>query len=345
MRAAHIRRAVSFPLSGSCARSTGVERITVRKALEILVEEGLVEKKPGLGSFVRAARSGREGRGDTVLFVMGKNQNDIRSNSSAFNARLFFPMEQACRAAGYSLLYAGLEAGEDIADLIERPGIAGVFLVSTLPRSILDTVREKGIPAVLLNHRDDRFVSVLPDNASGAQMAVNALFARGHTRIGHVQGAAGSVNGDERMRAFRAALMENGLTFYPQWNVWGEWTYEGGKRAVAALLSSLPREEYPTALFAASDMMAIGAMDAIREAGLSVPDDISVIGFDDIDMCEFCSPRLTSVGLDPDGMARVSMAQLISRMEQEATAGDFYTIRLPVHMTARASTADRGGKT
>lgn len=327
-----------LPFERELGEHYGVERITVRKSLSLLVEDGLIEKRAGLGSFVRQPVKDQE-RTDskTILFVMRKSQNDIRSNASAFNAQMFFPMEQACSEKGFTLLYTSLAAGDDIAEPIQRHSVAGVFLVSTMPGSVYQRVWDLGVPAVLINHLDPRFVSVMPDNLNGVRAAMEKLVALGHRRIAYINGVPEASNAVERFSGYRMAMYEHGLTMKQEWILAGEWTYDGGLAAMEKLLAGLAPGEYPTAVVAASDMMAIGCMDAIKRRGLGVPQDISVIGFDDIDMSRFCTPQLTTIRADSINMARVAYAHLTRAIRERAGETDRYTVRLPVTMIERQS--------
>ncbi len=322
-----------------------VERITVRKSLDMLVQAGKIEKRPGLGSFVKAPPAAVERPvSNTILFVMQKNQNDIRSNTSAFNAQLFFPIEQECSVHGYSLLYTGLTHSDDIGELVARYGIAGIFLVSKLPDEAIDCVAAMGIPAVCINHCDARLISVLPDNQSGVAMGIELLVSQGHRRIGFSQGAPDSINAKERFASYQMALYSHDLEMENALVMHGQWTYDGGRRAVEAMLASLPRAKWPTAIYAASDMMAIGAIDALKARGLTIPQDISVVGFDNIDMCKFCSPQLTTISTDPSLMAKVSLQHLLRLIDGGMTDADRYAIRLPVRLVRRESERAAGGQ-
>ena len=333
---------MQLPTERELCTEYGVERITVRRSLEMLVQDGLVGKRPGIGTFVRSAEptvqtqqtpsppadSGR------LLFVMHRDSNDIQSNPGAFNSMLFFAMERSCKKAGYSLSFAAVSADDDFPALIRQNNATGIFLVSKLPASFYDSIIESQLPAICLNHRDDRFLSVLPNNADGAFDGVSQLIRLGHRRIGYIDGSPEFCNARERFDGYRKALLYAGLPFDPALVRPGNWTYESGLQCAEALLS-LP--DRPTAIFAASDMMAIGAMECIRRAGLSIPGDISVIGFDGIDACTLCSPQLTSIAVNAVQMAEVSCQQLAMLIRNGPCAHNRYTVRLKTELVERSS--------
>jgi LacI family transcriptional regulator len=140
------------------------------------------------------------------------------------------------------------------------------------------------------------------ENRRGAYDMVQHLLGLGHRSIAIITGAEGTYDAAERLRGYRKAMREAGVAVPNEWEVPGDFSEASGHRAVAALLALSPR---PTAVFAANDSMAIGAMSALREAGLRVPEDIAVAGFDDIPIARYTSPPLTSV--------HVSIAELGAR--------------------------------
>lgn len=318
----------------------GVQRITVRKSLELLVQDGLIDKQPGKGSFVRdynEKSNNPVSNSKVLLFLMRKNQNDIQSNSSAFNAQLFFPMETICTDYGFSLLYLGLRQGTDYQALLKEHNPAGVFLVCTLPEVAYNTMNNAGLPAICINHRDERFFSILPDNDNGIRTAMNCLFEKGHKRIAYIGGIEESINAGERYNAFRLSMLEKGLIVPDDCVMHGEWTFESGYNEMDKLLTFHSYETRPSAVIAASDMMAIGCMDAIKKHGLSVPQDISVIGFDNIDMCQICTPQLTSVGTDTKQMAETAFQLMYNLINEEVETHCKYSIRLSVPLFFRES--------
>jgi LacI family transcriptional regulator len=150
------------------------------------------------------------------------------------------------------------------------------------------------LPIVLLcsQVKDAEFDSVTIQNYRGARDIVSHLISLGHRRIAMVNGAQGTFDASERMRGYHAALKEAGIRPSRSLECDGRFTEAGGYEATKALLERNPR---PTAIFAANDSMAIGALSALREAGIRVPEDMSVAGFDDIPLARYMDPPLSSV--------------------------------------------------
>lgn len=318
-----------------------VERVTVRKALDLLVADQLIEKRAGLGSFVLNREPGEDVSEPmpNILFVMRKNQNDLQQNVTAFNALLFFPLEQACRDYGYSLVYIGLQPDEDIITIMQQHPCSGMFLVSTVSDEVVEHLKSNGLPFLCINHFNAHTISVLPDNDKGAHAAVSDLIALGHRRIAYLNGSQTATNAVERKNGYRRALYEHGLPFQRRLIMEGDWTVDGGEEAMGALLDELPLEQRPTAVFSASDMMAIGAMRAIKARGMSVPEDISVMGFDNINMCTICSPALSSIAMDMQQMAIVAVDHIMQLISGRGKTHAQYAIRLPTTLVRRQSTA------
>ena len=122
---------------------------------------------------------------------------------------------------------------------------------------------------------------VASDNVGGARLAVRHLHSLGHTRIATITGAAESRPGADRLLGYRAELQALGLDARPEYEQVGDFYRESGEAAMRALLAL---REPPTAVFVAADMMAVGAIEAVRSAGLRVPEDVALVGFDDMQL-------------------------------------------------------------
>ena len=149
-------------------------------------------------------------------------------------------------------------------------------------------------PVVLLNCDvgSTAFDSLNIDNVGGASAMVRHLVSRGHRRVAFIGGGDRNHDAAERLRGYRTTLDALQVVRRPEWERTGDFTESGGYRAAAEILALDPR---PTAIFAANDSMAIGALSALREAGVRVPEDVAVVGFDDIPIARYMSPPLTTV--------------------------------------------------
>lgn len=329
-----------LPVERKLGEYYGVDRITVRRALELLVEENLLEKRAGLGSFVKGPQMAgwvQQEDSRNILFVMARNQNDVSSNPSAFNSELFYAVEREARQRNLSLFYAGLDEQEDFSQLVNGNSFAGILFVSRIPDGVLGQCAQVGAPAVCINNRHPELLSVVADDERGVYGAVEYLRRQGHERIGIVLGMREYYSCQERYRGFRSAMRDANFELRPDYVLAGDWTFDGARRATLQMLDALPPRELPTALFCCSDLMAIGAMDALKERGLHIPEDISVMGFDNVQQSSYVYPRLTTVSVDVKLMAALAVEQLLSLRERQLPGG--YAVYVPTALVERQSVA------
>jgi len=178
-----------------------------------------------------------------------------------------------------------------------RHQISGLILAGYNPenRHIIEAMTKSGIPSVIIweENENENFSNVGIDNFSAAFTMTEYLIKLGHINIGLISGPSeGSIRVQRRIDGFRDAMAEKRMEIDEKILIEHEPTLSGGAAAMKKLLSSTAP---PTAVFAASDTLAIGAMKAARDAGLKIPEDISIAGFDDIDTAEYCCPPLTTI--------------------------------------------------
>jgi LacI family transcriptional regulator len=317
-----------------------VDRITVRKSLEMLVGDGLVEKKAGVGTMVKEFPLKTVPGADVknILFVLPKSKNRVDRITEPFNTALFYGIEKECKARGYSLIYATLGADEEFSTIGNGNSISGVILVSRLTDRQYEDCKRLAIPAVVVNNYQDGFVCVDSDNEKGAYDAVKYLCQQKHRHIGIILGIEGIVVTCDRFNGYKRALTEANIDWRVQAIGRGDWTFGGGVAAMTGILRQAnPR---PTAIFAMNDLTAIGAMEAIKEEGLSVPGDISVIGFDNVEQCEYAHPRLSSVHVEIGMIAQAACSQLFDRINTGHTLA--YRIVIPTRTVLRKSVSRPG---
>lgn len=190
------------------------------------------------------------------------------------------------------------------------------------------------LPVVLLNCAgEDRIYNSLNiDNRGGAYAVVEHLLARGHRRIGLITGPVRNHDAQERLRGAHEALSAAGVTPSQELEVAGDFSEESGHRAALELLELDSR---PTALFAANDSMAIGALSALGEAAVQVPDEMAVAGFDDIPISRYVNPSLTTVRVSIPELGGRAARRLFSAMS--APDGEKRQELLPTQLVVRRS--------
>jgi LacI family transcriptional regulator len=210
-------------------------------------------------------------------------------------------MDHAAQRSGYHLIVSSShDAKQEIekAILAMRGRVDGLIAMSPhLDAASLIANVPSTLPIVLLNCAlpGDGYDALTIENRNGAYAMVRHLISLGHRSIAMITGGSGNYDALERLRGYRKAMRDAGIEPPNEWELPGDFSEVSGYRAVATLLALNPR---PTALFAANDSMAIGALSALREVGLRVPEDIAVAGFDDIPLARYMSPPLTSVHVD-----------------------------------------------
>lgn len=324
------------PKISDVARVAGVSTATVSRALS---NPGMVsdETRAAVQAAVQAtgyrlnlaARNLRHRRTGGIVALVPNLANPFFSQILSGIASVLGP-------AGYNLLIAdtrtaGAETLLDYAEPSRADGL--IILDGTLPAEAL----QGRVPVV----EACEWVPGLPaprvkiDNRAAAGLAVNHLADLGHRRIGHVCGPRGNVLTEARLGGTQDALAARGLPFAESALYPGDFSLESG-RAAAALWLEQPRDLRPTAVFLASDAMACGFIGEVQRHGLAVPQDVSVVGFDDIELIAHISPPLTTIRQPRTAIGRVAAERLLAVLAGEANPDD--TI-LPVELVIRASTA------
>ncbi len=177
--------------------------------------------------------------------------------------------------------------------LFQERRVDGMLIVGALTTDTwLDGLRERGRPVCLIGTLWEGIASVVADNRGGTERLMDHLVNLGHREIGCIKGLDITTSGQQRDAGFRAALARHDLPHDEALIAYGNFSEESGHEAMRDLLS---RARRPRAVYAMNDMMAIGAMRAVREAGLRVPDDIAIAGSDDTALARYVTPALTTV--------------------------------------------------
>ena len=280
------------------------------------------------------ARSLASGRSN----MLGLLISDI---SNPFFPEVVKAIEAAAFERGYNVIllntnYDPERAAEYVRRLSEL-SMAGVALMtSELDSELFHEIARRQVSVVFDSHdlASDRMSNICVDYAAGIEEAVRHLVSLGHRRIAHIAGASRIPSGLIRRDAF-LDFMKRHLPDEPPPAVYeGDFRLDGGRRAASEILAAA---ELPTAVIAANDMMALGAMREFRKAGLSIPQDISVIGFDDIAFAALSEPPLTTVCSPRAEIGRrvvEALVALIEHPEQQAVE-----LRIPTHLITRDSTA------
>ena len=323
------------------ARVAGVSTATVSRALSdsSLVTDATREKVREAASKLNyrlnvRARNLRIQKSMAVLLV-------VRNMRNPFYLEIFRGVEAVARAAGYVLLMGNTEDDPEreaeYFDMLRDGRADGMILMTgTLPDShaVLDT--EAGIAPIVVALEaveNCRLAHVRIDNCTAAKQAVRHLAALGHRRIAHICGPLPEILSRLRLDGYRKAMAEAGLAIPDNYEPVGDYSIRSGRECCAGLFDA---DSPPTALFVANDEMAFGAIGELRRRGLRVPEDVSVVGFDDLFISESYSPPLTTISQPRVEIGRTAMTMLLDIMGARRTAPE--TIEMRTELVVRQST-------
>ena len=220
--------------------------------------------------------------------------------SSAFYPEIVRGVEDVASEYKYNIILCNTDLRRDaekqtLVMLKEKKVDGIIFMSNTIDETLIEEFNKINIPIVLVATKDveESFSCVTIDNEAAAFTAVNYLCNLGHRQIGLIAGPSDDPNaGVPRIQGYKKALKANDIQLDERLITYGNYSYRSGFEMMGRLLSY---EALPTAVFAASDTMAVGAASAILRAGYRIPEDISVIGFDGIDIAEFFYPPITTI--------------------------------------------------
>jgi LacI family transcriptional regulator len=250
-------------------------------------------------------------------------------------------IDQTAQKHGFHLLVSSSHAHRpsmEAAIRSMRGRVDGLIVMS--PERYAQPPRRAGaarrLPIVLLNSPEEgEGVDVITiANVEGARAMVGHLVGLGHRRIGIICGAAHNIDAEERLQGYREALHEAGIAADPRYEVTGDFSEQSGYDAALELAD---REARPTAIFAANDAMAIGALSALRNRKLRIPQDIAIAGFDDIPMARYVDPPLSSVHIDISALGARAAERLLYAIRHAATHAP-HRETMPTTLALRGST-------
>ena len=281
------------------------------------------------------ARSLRTRRTRTIALVI----SDIANPSFATMAST---AEVYAQANGYSLVlyntHDNVEREASYIAIASERWIDGVLFVAAEDKlDGLAAFSSTGIPSVAIDRIPHGYggPSVMIDNIAAGRLASEHLLELGHTRLGHISGPMHLRLARERLDGFRCRIEESGVTPGLTACIEGNWTCASGYAAMQAILQ---QEVRPSAIFAANDHMAIGAMAALAEAGLRVPHDISIVGLDDIEVSAYQHPPLTTVQQSFSELAKAAVCLLLDLLADHPPATTQIVIQ--PRLIVRDSTCD-----
>ena len=332
------------PTMADVARSAGVDVSTVSRALNARTA-GVLRPETVARVMHAAAELGyqpnvlarglRTQRSATVGMVLPDLTNP------------FFPpivrgAEEVLAMEEYTLILANTDNDPErerrVLQSLRSRQVDGLLLaVSHLEEAAADPETLKGVPVVLVNRRTARgdLPAVVADDRRGVELVVQHLLQLGHRRIGHVAGPQDTSTGRDRLESFRQACAAAGVDDAELVELTDAFSLEAGQEACARLLS---RRSDVTAILAANDLLAIGCLQTLRERGVRVPADVSLVGFNDMMLVDLIDPPLTTVRVPQYEMGRQAGRMLLQQL-RHADGEGAVTVVVHPELIVRASTA------
>ena len=259
----------------------------------------------------------------SICFLVYKRAKDDVIEDSQFLSNVIKGLGTQASENNFSMSisYINDSAIDDIQPIIEylnEGNISGLLILGT-ELSDTDLVKlanyAKDLPVVLLDrYTSEHMDSISLDNITATQKATEQLIANGHTEIGFINSSFWLNNFEERLEGMKLALKKNSLTFNKQYYCELTPAIEEAKLDMEEYLKT--QKKLPTAFVAANDVLAIGACTGLKGSGYKVPDDISIVGFDDLPYSSIISPPLSTVKVQKERMGRLAMSRLIDRIER-----------------------------
>lgn len=316
-----------LPTEASMAEKYGVDRTTIRKAIDLLIEDKMVERHASKGTMV--IYNGKsdndhvlwnsEGNGNrdkkNIAFLLPRGEDKSDRITIPFYAQLFYEVERYSKELGFSVFYSTMDEMDDLLQMFGNTldRLAGIIFVSNIAEKHINNALRLRVPAVLINGYSSRIPSVASDNRRGTYLACENLIRLGHRKIGVLDGVSQYASAHARLegvlRCFRDYKMDFNSDFLISNN---GWEYKDGYEAMRRFLEK--NTELPTAFICFNDRLAGGAIEAIHEKKLKIPDDISLIGYDNAEICDFLHPKLSSVETHVPSIADHAIESLYYQM-------------------------------
>jgi LacI family transcriptional regulator len=259
--------------------------------------------------------------------------------TNPFFPELIHEFEQIAIARGYEILlgstnYEPKTMARCARRMLERRVDGVAIMTFGVEDVLLDRLTAEKIPLIFIDapSRHPNTTTLTVEYRTGIHQAVQHLAVLGHRKIAFISGPLRLHSSAARKEAFLDSMRQTGLAANPAWLIEGNHTLESGRDAMQKILA-LP--EWPTAVMCSNDVTAIGVQHALFEAGLNVPDDFSLIGFDDVHLAEYTIPPLTTVRMSCRDIAQAAVDSLIANIE---SAGPHSSARIPTQLIVRKTT-------
>ena len=318
------------------AKATGLSLGTISRALKN--QSGLTESTRmrvfevarQLGYDFSKLKSGRVRR---IAFLLHRQHNTL--SSSPFFSPVLHGAEAACRREGIALSFVAIGPAEPVMEQIRVHQPDAILCAGFFEPEILHAIRAAGKPLVLIDMYLDDFTSINPDNRLGGYLATRHLIQSGRKRIAMLSGPSAHYSIQERVHGFRKALYDAKMLANPELEIAIPHHANEEASVKKAMLKLLAMTQPPDAVFCYNDNTALTAMHACLDAGLKIPHDIAIVGFDNISAAAKSNPPLTSIHVDKEALGEEGVAMLLCTVQGEAVDKT-----LAVQLMVRESSTD-----
>lgn len=290
-----------------------------------------------------SARNLASNRTNNIGFILRESHFTL---SEPFYTRIFLGAEFESKKHNLYVLLATVpdnyKAGEDTPRLLKERNVDGIIIAGKVSGDLLEEVEASGIPFVLVDYKYKSFPSISVDNRNASIEAVRYLISKGHSKISFLGADPYHPSISERLEGFQLAMLKNGHTDTSNLVFLDEDespTLQTGYSLGAKLFKS---EVKPTAVFCANDAMALGFIKYAEQHNIKVPEDIAVVGFDDVDGAKFSSPQLTTIRVFKEQFGELALkylTEILEEREQELTKFErgSHKLTVPTELVVRNS--------
>lgn len=268
----------------------------------------------------------------------------LSSFSGPFYSGIINGIEEITFSNGYNLIICSSYGGKNstAAKFLSEKRTDGILLLaSDITDEIILRSANENFPIVLMDRElEGKYIkSVTVNNRKAAYEAVSHLVNTGYRKIGYFSGPVISIDNLQRFEGYRNALRDNDIGFCPKWNLQGQFTRNGGHNCMLLLAAN---NDLPEAVFCGNDEMAIGAIEAARELGINIPEDLAIMGFDDIEPAQYIKPTLSTVRHPKYLLGSAAAHLLIQALDKNFDTG---SIKLDTQLIIRESCGAKRKKT
>ena len=263
----------------------------------------------------------------------------VTTSNNPFFAEVVRHVERYCERHHYHLILVNTDGNsQNLQQHLERlllKQVDGLLLMCAEPQNFdLSAITHLTLPMVVIDWWQQPLnVDIIHENSElGGSLATKALIDAGYQDIAIITGELSKPLAQNRLAGYKRVLLENNLQIHPEWIIESHFHYDGGVEAMTKLLAL---ENRPRAVFAMNDSIAIGAYQVIQRAGLRIPQDIAIIGYDNIELAQYLYPPLSTIHQPKARLAKAAVEKLILRIHQPQTKVE--TIKLPPELIIRES--------